>query len=112
QYATARMGAVLVNINPAYKTAELRYALNQSGVSFLILARSFRTSDYVTMLADVRGGCPALRETVVLEEDWDDLLQEGGGVDESDLARVEEDLQFDDAINIQYTSGTTGFPKD
>jgi fatty-acyl-CoA synthase len=63
------------------------------------------------MLADVRGGCPALRETVVLEEDWDDLLQEGGGVDESDLARVEEDLQFDDAINIQYTSGTTGFPK-
>ncbi|HEX5267840.1 MAG TPA: AMP-binding protein, partial [Acidimicrobiales bacterium] len=111
QYATARMGAVLVNINPAYKTAELRYALNQSGVLFLILARSFRTSDYVAMLADVRGGCPALRETVMLEEDWEDLLQEGDGVDESDLARVEEDLQFDDAINIQYTSGTTGFPK-
>jgi fatty-acyl-CoA synthase len=111
QYATARMGAVLVNINPAYKTAELRYALNQSGVSFLILARSFRTSDYVAMLDDVRGACPALRETLVLEEGWEDLLHEGNSVDESGLARVEEDLQFDDAINIQYTSGTTGFPK-
>ena len=111
QYATARLGAVLVNINPAYKTAELAYALNQSGVSFLILARSFRTNDYVAMLAEVRDGCPALREALVLEEGWEALLHDGDGVDESELEQVESGLQFDDPINIQYTSGTTGFPK-
>jgi fatty-acyl-CoA synthase len=111
QYATARIGAVLVNINPAYKTAELAYALNRCGVSFLIHARSFRTSDYVAMLAEVRDGCPALREVVVLEEDWEALLEAGGDVEETELARLEDQLQFDDAINVQYTSGTTGFPK-
>src|SRR5438874_9328935 len=67
QYATARVGAILVNINPAYKTAELEYALNQSGVSFLILARAFRTNDYVGMLGEVRGRCPELKEALVLE---------------------------------------------
>src|ERR1700756_281807 len=61
QYATARIGAILVNINPAYRTAELEYALNQSGISFLVLARGFRTSDYAGMLGEVRGRCPALR---------------------------------------------------
>src|SRR5215471_1966164 len=68
QYATARIGAILVNINPAYKTSELEYALNQSGTSFLVLAQRFRTSDYVAMLAEVRGRCPALREALVLED--------------------------------------------
>src|SRR5215471_3047464 len=68
QYATARMGAILVNINPAYKTSELEYALNQSGTSFLVLAQRFRTADYVAMLAEVRGRCPALREALVLED--------------------------------------------
>src|SRR5438445_1711437 len=67
QYATARMGAILVNINPAYKTSELEYALKQSGVSFLILAKAFRTNDYVSMLGEVRGRCPELREAVVLQ---------------------------------------------
>src|SRR5579859_6315627 len=61
QYATARIGAILVNINPAYKTAELAYALQQSGASVLLLARAFRTSDYVAMLAEVRGTCPDLK---------------------------------------------------
>src|SRR5205085_9552064 len=60
QYATARIGAILVNINPAYKTAELSYALQQSGTSLLVLARAFRTSDYVRMLAEVRAHCPDL----------------------------------------------------
>src|SRR2546421_254075 len=74
QYATARIGAILVNINPAYKTSELEYALNQSGVSFLLLARAFRTNDYVAMLAEVRGRCKDLRESLVLEDGWEALL--------------------------------------
>jgi len=111
QYATARIGAVLVNINPAYKTSELEYALNQSGVSLLILARAFRTNDYVAMLGEVRGRCPELRESLVLEEGWEQLLRDGDAVPEATLAELEPTLQFDDPINIQYTSGTTGFPK-
>ncbi len=111
QYATARMGAILVNINPAYKTAELEYALNQSGVSLLILAERFRQADYVAMLEEVRGRCPALREALVLERDWSGLLADAERVPEADLAAREAELQFDDPINIQYTSGTTGFPK-
>jgi len=111
QYATARMGAILVNINPAYKTSELEYALNQSGASLLVLAQRFRTADYVAMLADVRGRCPALREALVLEDGWDALLRDAGQVDAAALAEREAELQFDEPINIQYTSGTTGFPK-
>src|SRR5438874_10316659 len=111
QYATARIGAILVNINPAYKTAELEYALNQSGVSFLILARAFRQADYVGMLGEVRGRCPELREALVLEDGWDALLRDSSQVSEERLTERESTLQFDDPINIQYTSGTTGFPK-
>jgi fatty-acyl-CoA synthase len=111
QFATARIGAILVNINPAYKTAELEYAVNQSGVSLLVLASSFRTADYVGMLAEVRPRCPELRQDLVLETGWQSLLADGGRVDEAELARREAELQFDDPINIQYTSGTTGFPK-
>ena len=111
QYATARIGAILVNINPAYRTAELEYALNQSGVSFLILARAFRQADYVGMLGEVRSRCPNLREALVLEDGWDALLRDAAQVSEAELAERESGLQFDDAINIQYTSGTTGFPK-
>src|SRR6184192_50142 len=80
QYATARIGAILVNINPAYKTAELEYALNQSGVSLLVLARAFRTSDYVGMLDEVRDQCGALRESIVLEDGWDALLADADRV--------------------------------
>jgi fatty-acyl-CoA synthase len=111
QYATARMGAILVNINPAYKTSELEYALRQSGISLLILARGFRGNNYVAMLAEVRGGCPELRETLVLEDGWDTLLDEGDSVPTERLEEANIKLQFDDPINIQYTSGTTGFPK-
>ena len=111
QYATARIGAILVNINPAYKTAELEYALNQSGTSFLLLAKAFRANDYVAMLADVRDRTKELREALVLEEGWEALLRDGDSVDERELHEIESGLQFDDPINIQYTSGTTGFPK-
>jgi fatty-acyl-CoA synthase len=111
QFATARIGAILVNINPAYRVTELEYALRQSEVSFLLLARAFRQSDYVGMLGTVRTMCPELREALVLEDGWESLLRHGETVPEAALAAVESDLQCDDPINIQYTSGTTGFPK-
>jgi len=111
QYATARIGAILVNINPAYKTAELEYVLQQSGASVLLLARRFRQSDYVGMLAEVRDRCPDLRAALVLDDDWEMLLQAGHAVTSQVLELRERSLQFDDPINIQYTSGTTGFPK-
>ena len=111
QYATARIGAILVNINPAYKTAELEYALRQSGVSVLVLARRFRQSDYPAMLAEVRDRLHGLRLSLVLDDDWQALLAAGEHVGPHMLADRESALSFDDPINIQYTSGTTGFPK-
>src|SRR6266550_2523268 len=111
QYATAAMGAILVNINPAYRTSELEYALNQSGISFLILAAGFRQADYRAMLAEVKGNCPDLREALVLEDGWEALKRDSAKTSEAELHAVEASLQFDDPINIQYTSGTTGFPK-
>src|SRR5438309_2868656 len=111
QYATAAIGAVLVNINPAYRTSELEYALNQSGISFFILAAGFRQADYRAMLAEVKGRCPDLREALVLEDGWNALKRDASKVDIAALREIEETLQFDDPINIQYTSGTTGFPK-
>jgi fatty-acyl-CoA synthase len=111
QYATARIGAILVNVNPAYKATELEYALRKAEVSVLALASGFRQTDYVALLDEVRGGCPALREAIVLEDGWEALLADGDGVDPGELAGREAGLQFDDPINIQYTSGTTGFPK-
>jgi fatty-acyl-CoA synthase len=112
QYAAARVGAILVNINPAYKTQELGYVLRQSGASTLFLAPSFRQTDYVALVAAVRGECPALERTVVFGPEWDALVA-GGRAHEfaADLEEREASLEFDDAINIQYTSGTTGFPK-
>src|SRR3954471_3150205 len=111
QYATARIGAILVNINPAYKTAELSYALQQSGTSLLVLARAFRTSDYVAMLREVRGKCPELHQTLVIDDEWQALLDAAQTTSPAELESLETSLQFDDPINIQYTSGTTGFPK-
>jgi fatty-acyl-CoA synthase len=111
QYATSAMGAILVNINPAYRTSELEYALNQSGISFLILAARFRQADYVAMLGEVKGRCPGLREALVLEDGWDALKRDASKVEPGELHELEATLQFDDPINIQYTSGTTGFPK-
>jgi fatty-acyl-CoA synthase len=111
QYATARIGAILVNVNPAYRRHELEYALTRSGISLLLLARGFRDASYVEMLGDVLVRCPALEQAIVLDEGWDGLLADGDTVPEAALASREGELQFDDPINIQYTSGTTGFPK-
>jgi fatty-acyl-CoA synthase len=111
QYATARVGAILVNVNPAYKAAELRYALRQSGVRLLFLARAFKSSDYVGLLSQVRSDCPALREAVVLEDEWEAFRGRAGDASEAQLLAREALLQCDDPINIQYTSGTTGAPK-
>ena len=111
QFATARIGAILVNINPAYKTSELQYALVQSGTSLLIHAKAFRTSDYVEMVEQVRPLCPALREAVTIDGGWMSLLERAHESSDRELEERESTLQFDDPINIQYTSGTTGFPK-
>jgi len=111
QFATARVGAILVNVNPAYRVTELEYALTKAGVGVLLLARGFRTTDYRTMLNEVRPRCPALRETIVFDDDWSKLLDAGERVPEPELACRESALKPEDAINIQYTSGTTGFPK-
>jgi fatty-acyl-CoA synthase len=110
QYATAKIGAILVNINPAYRARELEFVLNQSGSSLLIAAQKLKTSDYVAMIAEVRPRCAEL-ETVVLlgSERWQALLDTGRRLDPGALDAIE--LDTDDPINIQYTSGTTGFPK-
>ncbi|GAA1660295.1 fatty-acyl-CoA synthase [Citricoccus zhacaiensis] len=110
QYATARMGAILVNINPAYRTEELQYVLNQSGVRTVVAASSFKTSDYEAMLAQVRRDCPELKDVVIIGgEDWNRLASTDA--DPARLERIAAHLTPDDPINIQYTSGTTGFPK-
>src|SRR5207253_2921407 len=112
QYATAKVGVILVNINPAYRTTELEYALRQSGCRLLIAAPSFKTSDYEAMVEEVRPRLGALERTVFLgSSDWDGLLSTGERLPLDLLRRREVELEFDDAINIQYTSGTTGFPK-
>jgi fatty-acyl-CoA synthase len=110
QFATAKAGAILVNINPAYRTHELEYALRQSGVELLVSARGFKTSDYMAMVEEVRGGLPALQAVVFLDgAEWDELA--ATPVDADAVRERMASLAFDDAINIQYTSGTTGFPK-
>ena len=131
QYAAAKVGAVLVNINPAYRLRELEYALTHSGVSVLITARGFRATDYVDMLLalvpELRATgtgpilperLPALRRVIYLSADappggiaWDDFLELGNRIAAHELEAREATLQFDDPINIQYTSGTTGSPK-
>jgi fatty-acyl-CoA synthase len=111
QLACARVGAILVNLNPAYKTSEIEYALAQSSTSVLIYARAFRTSDYAAMVAEVRPRLPSLRLTLCLEDDWRALQEAGRTISIETLAAREAALQPDDPINIQYTSGTTGFPK-
>ncbi len=112
QYATAKIGAVLVNVNPAYRTHELAYALNQSGLRMLVSATAFKSSDYRAMIEEVRPEATALERVVHLDtSDWDDLLAEGEGLPEDAVAERMATLSHTDPINIQYTSGTTGFPK-
>ena len=112
QYATAQVGIVLVNINPAYRTHEVGYALQQSGCRLLIAATDFKTSDYRAMIDEVRPGLADLERVVYIgTDDWNDLLASGAAVTDAQLAERTSSLRPDDAINIQYTSGTTGFPK-
>jgi fatty-acyl-CoA synthase len=111
QYATAKAGVILVNVNPAYRTSELTYALNQSGCRMLIAAPSFKSSDYAAMIEEVRGDVPALERVVLLDSpEWEELAA-GTGAGADELRERSAELQFDDPINIQYTSGTTGNPK-
>jgi fatty-acyl-CoA synthase len=110
QYATAEIGAILVPVNPAYRTDELAYVVRQGGIRLLVAAPSFRTSDYAAMIEDARPGCPDLRWVILLgTADWDVLPDRAG--DPRTLAARQALLSPDDPINIQYTSGTTGHPK-
>ena len=131
QFAAAKVGAILVNINPAYRRRELEFALNQAGVTALIAARAFRKTDYVEMLTElmpelasgprgplVTDRIPSLRHLIYLGADpkpgataWSEFIELGDEVDQSALVARERILQFDDPVNIQFTSGTTGLPK-
>ncbi|MBF9329451.1 AMP-binding protein [Mycobacteroides chelonae] len=112
QYATAKIGAILVNINPGYRTHELAYALNQSGVRTLVCATAFKSSDYVTMVEQVRPEVPSLVDVLFIgTSDWADLIAVAGQVSEEALRTRMSQLSNTDPINIQYTSGTTGYPK-
>jgi len=111
QYATAEIGVVLVNINPAYRTHELAYALNQSGCRFLIAAPSYLSSNYQEMVASVQDQTPVLEQTVFFWSlEWEALIA-GDAHHQAGVENLRGQLNPDDPINIQYTSGTTGFPK-
>ncbi|HEX7300969.1 MAG TPA: AMP-binding protein [Solirubrobacteraceae bacterium] len=110
QYATAKVGAILVNVNPAYRSHELEYVLRQSGARLLFSVSAFKSSDYAAMIEEVAGGVETLERTVFVDgDDWAELA--AGEPDREAIATRMAALSFDDPINIQYTSGTTGFPK-
>ncbi|QUQ69478.1 fatty-acyl-CoA synthase [Kutzneria sp. CA-103260] len=110
QYATAKLGAILVNINPAYRVHELEFVLNQAEVATLIATPTFKTSDYEAMINEVRPNCPALATVLLIgRPEWTELVETGKRADRGALKEIR--LSPDDPINIQYTSGTTGFPK-
>ncbi|MGG7551479.1 AMP-binding protein [Chryseobacterium arthrosphaerae] len=111
QYATARIGTILVNINPAYRTHELTYVLNQSEVRFIFSALSFKTSNYKEMVEYAKEVCPTLEHEIFFDDNWEDFVNNGQDISDEVLHSFEEHVQFDDPVNIQYTSGTTGFPK-
>jgi fatty-acyl-CoA synthase len=112
QYGAAKAGAILVNINPAYRSHELAYVLRQSGTKLLVSAESFKASDYRAMIEEVRGDLPDLEQVVYIgTAGWAELVTARTGLDRGELTEREASLAFDDPINIQYTSGTTGFPK-
>jgi fatty-acyl-CoA synthase len=110
QYATARLGVILVNINPAYRLSELQYALGQSGCRWIVSAQGLKGTDFAAMVHDASSELPELERAVFFgTPDWDELA--GADLSPGGLRRCAAELDFDDPINIQYTSGTTGFPK-
>ncbi|TKA11000.1 AMP-binding protein [Actinacidiphila oryziradicis] len=112
QYATARIGAILVNINPAYRVHELEFVLNQAGIEILVSSTAHKASDYRDMVQQVRADCRALRDVVYIgEPSWDAMVEAAASVPYERLAERAAELSCDDPVNIQYTSGTTGFPK-
>lgn len=111
QYATARIGVILVNINPAYRTSELIFVLNQSQIKYMFASLSFKTSNYKKMVDDAREFTSTLVDEVFFDENWDDFLKGATHISDEELQNYENQIQFDDPVNIQYTSGTTGFPK-
>ncbi|MEW1819263.1 AMP-binding protein [Arthrobacter sp. NPDC080031] len=115
QYATARVGVILVPINPAYRRHELEFVLNHAGIRMVVSAPRFKTSDYAAMLSEALPNTPTVEKVVYLDSpEWDDLLERGRAAhstDPSSVADIQSALSMDDPINIQYTSGTTGFPK-
>ncbi len=112
QYATAKIGAIQVNVNPAYRTNELQYALAQSGCRLLVTRTSYLTSDYRAMVDEVAPSVPTLERTLCFDtDDWGDLLAAGESVSVDALRSRSDELEPGDPINIQYTSGTTGRPK-
>ncbi|MCP4224612.1 MAG: AMP-binding protein, partial [Actinomycetia bacterium] len=112
QFATARIGVILVNINPAYRTHEVQYALDQSGCKGLVATTIFKTSDYRAMVDEVRGELPQLEQVIYIgTDDWTELLTAAPQVSAEELDALTSQLDPTDAINIQYTSGTTGYPK-
>ena len=131
QFATSKIGTILVNINPSYRLHELEYVLNQSGCTALIVSPSFKTSNYTEMIQALAPELqhseagklkaeklPELTTVIRMTSEkipgmftWDELMSAGSGVSDEQLAKVQREQEFDDPINIQYTSGTTGFPK-
>lgn len=118
QFATAKAGLILVTINPAYRTSELEYALNKVGCKALVLAPSFKTSDYAAMLEQVRPKVPTLRAAILTDDTpragflrYSDVASNGTDADLQRVRDLRPQLQPEDAINIQFTSGTTGLPK-
>lgn len=111
QFATARVGIILVNLNPAYRENELEYVLNQAGIKVVFAASKYKSSNYKLMLQNIKPKAECLEHVIIFEDSWSEFLGYAQGISTINVMAAEQRVQFDDAVNIQYTSGTTGFPK-